>query len=262
MGPARKHELDKRLADYSATLRSSRLEETRKRRSGNWQVYAAVTGSALAMATNASAGTISIINSSLTGNVTAGPLPNISNLNHTSPSFSEHKSQSIQLTNGKGSTIGVGFNIGVGQRSVDSGKRASAVLLGGSQVGFLHSSKYAFFVKDLASATKTNHTGVFQKGTNFVATQGDFSFAGVDPVITYGWPKSATGFAAFSFTYGGKPDYGWVQLRYTVGTNGLIDEIEAEGSSASREPSTFALALLAAGAAGVAALRRRRKAAA
>ena len=75
MGPARKHELDKRLADYSATLRSSRLEETRKRRSGNWQVYAAVTGSALAMATNASAGTISIINSSLTGNVTAGRSP-------------------------------------------------------------------------------------------------------------------------------------------------------------------------------------------
>jgi hypothetical protein len=43
MGPARKHELDKRLADYSATLRSSRLEETRKQRSGNWQIYAAVT---------------------------------------------------------------------------------------------------------------------------------------------------------------------------------------------------------------------------
>ena len=261
MGLARKHELDKRLADYCATLRSSRLEETRKRRSGNWQVYAAVTGSALAMATSASAGTISIINSSLTGNVTAGPLPNISNLNHTSPSFSEHKSQSIQLTNGKGGTIGVGFNIGVGQRSVDSGKRASAVLLGGSQVGFLHSSKYAFFVKDLASATKTNHTGVFQKGTNFVATQGDFSFAGVDPISTRGWSKNATGFAGFSFTYKGNTDYGWVQLRYTLGSNGLINEIEAEGS-ASPEPSTFALALLAAGAAGVAALRRRRKAAA
>jgi hypothetical protein len=263
MGPARKHELDKRLADYSATLRSSRLEETRKRRSGNWQVYAAVTGSALAMATNASAGTISIINSSLTGNVTAGPLPNVSNL--TRPPFTEYQSQSIQLTNGKGSTIHVGFGIGVGQGAVDGGQRASAVLLGGSQVGFLHNSTGAgaFFVKDLASATKTsNHTGVFKRGTNFLATQLNFSFAGVDPVITYGWPKSATGFAAFSFTYGGKPDYGWVQLRYTVGTNGLIDEIEAEGSSASREPSTFALALLAAGAAGVAALRRRRKAAA
>jgi len=260
MGPARKHELDKRLADYCATLRSSRLEETRKRRSGNWQVYAAVTGSALAMATNASAGTISIINSSLTGNVTAGPLPNVSNL--TRPPFTEYQSRSIQLTNGKGSTIHVGFGIGVGQGAVDGGQRASAVLLGGSQVGFLHSSKYAFFVKDLASATKTsNHTGVFKRGTNFLATQLNFSFAGVDPVITYGWPKSATGFAAFSFTYGGKPDYGWVQLRYTLGSNGLINEIEAEGS-ASPEPSTFALALLAAGAAGVAALRRRRKAAA
>jgi len=258
MGPARKHELDKRLADYSATLRSSRLEETRKRRSGNWQVYAAVTGSALAMATSASAGTISIINSSLTGNVTAGPLPNVSNL--TRPPFTEYQSRSIQLTNGKGSTIHVGFGIGVGQGAVDGGRRASAVLLGGSQVGFLHST--AYFVKDLASATKaSNHTGVFRRGTNFVATQADFSLAGVDPIYTSGWLKNATGFAGFSFTYKGQTDYGWVQLRYTVGTNGLINEIEAEGS-ASPEPSTFALALLAAGAAGVAALRRRRKAAA
>jgi len=260
MGPARKHELDKRLADYCATLRSSRLEETRKRRSGNWQVYAAVTGSALAMATSASAGTISIISSSLNGNVVAGPLPNVSNL--TSPPYFERTSQPIQLTNGKGSTIGVGFKIGVRQGSVDSGKRASAVLLGGSQVGFLHNSTGAFFVKDLASATKTsNHTGVFRRGTNYVATQLDFSFRGADPISTSGWPKNAAGFAGFSFSYKGQKDYGWVQLRYTVGTNGLIDEIEAEGS-ASPEPSTFALALLAAGAAGVAALRRRRKAAA
>ena len=47
-----------RLDAYSATLRSSRVDETRRGRSTNWQIYAAVTGSALAMATNASAGLI------------------------------------------------------------------------------------------------------------------------------------------------------------------------------------------------------------
>ena len=49
MGAARKFDLDHRLEGYFATLRSL------KHSAGNWQMYAAVTGSAMAMATNASA---------------------------------------------------------------------------------------------------------------------------------------------------------------------------------------------------------------
>src|SRR5580698_4188465 len=54
MGSPRKFDLDRRLEAYFVTLRSSPL----KQRVGNWQIYAAVTGSAMAMVTNASASII------------------------------------------------------------------------------------------------------------------------------------------------------------------------------------------------------------
>jgi hypothetical protein len=65
-----------------------------------------------------------------------------------------------------------------------------------------------------------------------------------------------------------------VRLSYTLGTNDLANSITATdwaydptgapvtaGESGTPEPSTTALAILAAGAAGVVALRRRRQAA-
>jgi uncharacterized protein (TIGR03437 family) len=58
MGDARKSDLDRRLDAYFATLRSSSLRDILKRGAGNWQIYAAVTGSAMAMVTGASAALI------------------------------------------------------------------------------------------------------------------------------------------------------------------------------------------------------------
>jgi len=52
-------ELERRLKAYFATLRSLELKETLKRSLANWPVYAAVSGSAMAMATGASASIIS-----------------------------------------------------------------------------------------------------------------------------------------------------------------------------------------------------------
>ena len=54
MGKARKVDLDSRLEAHFATLRSSSLREALKRSVGNWQIYAAVSGSAMAMVTGAS----------------------------------------------------------------------------------------------------------------------------------------------------------------------------------------------------------------
>lgn len=54
----RKLDLDHRLDAYFATLSSSSLRQALKRSVGNWQLYAAVSGSALAMATSASASII------------------------------------------------------------------------------------------------------------------------------------------------------------------------------------------------------------
>jgi hypothetical protein len=69
-GTARKSDLDHRLDTYFATLRSSSLRETLKRSVANWRIYAAVSGSAIAMATGAPA---SIIGSGIR-NITPDPI--------------------------------------------------------------------------------------------------------------------------------------------------------------------------------------------
>src|SRR5579862_4068337 len=58
MGVSRKLDLDRRLEAYFATLRSASLRNALKRSVGNWQIYAAVGSSAMAMATGASAAII------------------------------------------------------------------------------------------------------------------------------------------------------------------------------------------------------------
>src|SRR5208283_2444947 len=58
MSAARKVDLDHRLEAYFATIRSSSLREALERSAENWQIYAAVTGAAMAMVTSASAAII------------------------------------------------------------------------------------------------------------------------------------------------------------------------------------------------------------
>lgn len=112
-------------------------------------------------------------------------------------------------------------------------------------------------------------TGAFKTNNPSLATQ--------RPPNNSGWAPGATGFAGFSFTTSAshKTDYGWVRLEFTDGVNGAADYVEAldwayntdgapvaAGEMGTPEPSTSALGILAAGAAGVCALRRRRKASA
>ena len=58
MGTSRKSTLDRRLDAYFASLRSSPLKDALKRSAANWQIYAAMTSSAIAMATSSSAANI------------------------------------------------------------------------------------------------------------------------------------------------------------------------------------------------------------
>lgn len=74
MRPAQKRDLDRRLEAYFATLRTSSLKEALKRSAGNWQLYAAVTGSAMAMVTSASASIISNSVRDITGEPVASVL--------------------------------------------------------------------------------------------------------------------------------------------------------------------------------------------
>ena len=127
----------------------------------------------------------------------------------------------------------------------------------------------AGFVQKLASNAAVSSLGAFKRSTQLaIAHQPGGG----------GWSAGQTGFAGFRFTTSGmshQTDYGWVRLDYTEGTNGLANSITAvdwaydtsgapitAGDVGAPEPSTTALAILAAGAAGVAALRRRRNASA
>src|SRR6516225_307144 len=58
MRSSRKLDLDRRLETYLAAIRAMPLKQALKRRIDNWQIYAAVSSSAVAMMTGASAAMI------------------------------------------------------------------------------------------------------------------------------------------------------------------------------------------------------------
>src|ERR1700721_1626779 len=70
--PRRVHR-DDRLEAYLASLHTSSWKEVLKRSAAHWQLYAAVTGSALAMATN-----VPVSEAGGLRHIKAGPIPNVS----------------------------------------------------------------------------------------------------------------------------------------------------------------------------------------
>ena len=88
------------------------------------------------------------------------------------------------------------------------------------------------------------------------------------------FPFSSPGFAGIAVKNGGQTYYGWLRLEVFAGSGGYLDGLEVidyaynnvagqsitagEGASSTPEPGTAALSVLAAGALGIAALRRRR----
>jgi hypothetical protein len=256
--------LENRLSTHFATMRSSSLAAL-KSSAGNWQIYAAVTGSALAMATNASAGIIY----SGPETIKTRTIPNVA----ASTGGFTFASKTI------GIEAGVDFRIKASQISTHGTKTGRASLIGGGLVGFMHTGG-------------KNSVKMLASGAEISGGAGDFEFAAgpsyshvgfehhprSGPNFTSGWPKSDIGFAGFVFlTSPGHYDFGWIELEYLEGSNGLADEIEVLGVAydntnspikagagavpGTPEPTTGALALLAVGAAGIEALRRRRKAA-
>ena len=251
-----------RLNSYFANVKATNLADALKRSAANWQVYAAVTGSAIAMATNASAGVIKYINGP---NVTASLGHNLTS-NQTS----------FRANTNVGVAQNRTFSVGVQQRTQatslphgTSHNRGIAFISAGVAFDFLTSNGS---IKKLASGAGISAGAAvggvhFQSGLVDLATQPGFS----------PWPAGQLGFAGFRFSTSAsnQTDYGWIRLEYTVGSNGLANSITATdwaydttgapitaGDVGAPEPSTTALAILAAGAAGVAALRRRRNASA
>jgi hypothetical protein len=267
----RQPELDNRLRAYAATIRLSPSRDLLRRSAEKWPVYAAVTGAALAMSSGASA---SIIYSGVINNTAAASAP--------SSGQSRYAEASVQLKNGTGGLLSRSFFLVNARRQFLNSRAGLAAIFGGS-VRFLANS---FSLKQLSSgavisAGAANSCGctAFIPGTHGVAERGIYTSGGQTYPIHYGWSRTKA-FAGFSFnpsSTGGKTDYGWVRLQFVVGQDGALDSITAidwayqddgsailagdTGVSGAPEPSTAALTFLALGAAGVEALRRRRRAA-
>ena len=275
MVPKRHIELDSRLRAHFATLRSWSVAGTVQRRCGSWQLYATVTGSALAMASSASAGSIVFTN----GPVTVGPIANVAVTNVSQSSGQKTAVQKFILKTAHGANAGASFSFGVHQRIVDSNLNGSA-FLGGSGVGgagFLFTAVHDKVAKLSSNVKISAHSPVFSP----IFEGGKAPVATTTQGLQSGWQPGKYGFAGFEIQTSifHHTDYGWIQLMFNEGSNGLANGItvkdwaydssgnailtDATGqSSGTPEPSTLAMALLAAGAAGVLALRRRRHSAA
>lgn len=251
-------ELDSRLNGYFATLRASSFGDVLRRSVDNWQIYAAVTGSAVAMATNASA---SVIYSGVLNQKAA-----VKSIQPGSLVTVQSMTTKIDLKNGAGAPINVDFKAFAQQGQAGLPLEFGAVGLRGSQVDFLLESG---FVKRLSSGAKISG------GTPATTTQ-RVAFRSIHSGRrqSFGWSRTE-GFAGFSFEVNGQKDFGWVRLQFTVGSNTLINSLtvidwgyQNNGSVITAgqgipitapEPPTADLAFLALGAAGVTALRRRRR---
>jgi MYXO-CTERM domain-containing protein len=241
-----------RLARYFANL------SARKRSVADWRIYAAVTGSAMAMATNASAGVIYFNQA-----VTVGPVANAARDSIL------RQSQSIALKSAMGGNIGATFKVGLFQDFSSSGNQSGKAFMThvSPNIAVLITSASLKLKQFAFGANISTAPGQWKSGARFAGQASSHTGSG--------WTPNATGLAGFRFsTTNHALDYGWVRLSYTLGTNGITNSVKATdwayestgtpitagetASSTTPEPSTTALAVLAAGAAGVAALRRRR----
>ena len=252
--------LQARLNDYSAVARISTAVKNLHRRMGNWPIYAAATGSALAMATGASANNIQTFTYD-TSNNSVTPLGS-------------------SVASSKQAFFGVG--------------NAHVVIRANSGLSVTANSALSPFA--VLSVSGINPMGIFQANgnhqnlRNFAAGDKISSGAGSTALggrivnaffsgsATGDFHAGVTGYAGLAIkTQGGQDfNYGWLKLVFTA-VDGLphtltalsygieltphmaINAGQISDDAATPEPGTMALALLAAGAAGVMALRRRRQ---
>jgi len=267
MGNKRK-ELNARLGDYAASARLATAATTLRGRLRNWPVYAAVAGSALAMTTSASAGIISGTYSFTGCTPPSGCLAPIVSAPGNGQSNSSHKiigftsapanlkSEFLHL---KAASFGAGNNLSVGLSILGTGGKGIGIFASGYSAKLFHSGSKISAV--------SNGTGAKIVRKFFASTGGHLG------EFVPGQP----GFAGLALnTVHGAVDYGWLELQFNNNGQTLLPEtlealafgietnpgtpiLAGQTVEPTPEPGTMGLALLAAGAAGVVALRRRRR---
>jgi hypothetical protein len=257
--------LDARLSDYTLGLRASTTPGKSHGRAGNWPIYAAAASSALAMATNASASIIYF-----------GQGDNYHNTHTANLPVPQILASKYLASNGGNPFAGV---LPLEQGGPQIGLFASASASFG-EVGLRSggTGKLHIFV----SAQNGSFAKKFGSGTLIGPAQSSAFRAAVE-IARFGstggqlgnFSAGKTGFAGLAVTDGSHnvTEYGWIRLEVSNGQNGFPDELQlidwafdtsgapiaaGEEATATPEPGTMALGLLASGALGVAALRRRR----
>jgi hypothetical protein len=258
MSPTTRAPLDTKLDAYSDTVESVANSEGWRGRLGRWPVYAAATGSALAMATSADA---SIIHG-------------FANVSVSVPRGNPISTSDHQFFN----IAGLGsLSIGI-QYKHQPGVLYGTAYLTGSAFGqsvFITSGPQSL-LRRVPPNAPIYPGSLF----NFVNSRGNLQMNRVLPIANVGgnFPSGVTGTAAFILdpsSASGGPYFGWIHLKWTSsladgfpdtlyaydwGVNNVAwGPINAGELAAVPEPGTFGLALLASGAAGILAWRKRAK---
>jgi hypothetical protein len=254
---AKRAALDARLSGYSAGAKMAAAARRLRSRTGNWPVYAAAAGSALAMTTSASA---SIISGVYTG---TGP----------------HGGVSVRPQAG-GATSIKGLLFSPGEINI---KAVSGTTYGPfAQLSVQGIDPLRIFQGDSNSQYAKN----FGFGANISSAAGIMAASGPRIVKAFfsgsdfgEFVSGQPGYLGFAVDLGsGNFNYGWLKLEFVkdpqtqmpqilealgFGIETTPNQAIAAGATAPPvpEPGTMALAILAAGAAGVTALRRRKLAA-
>lgn len=246
-------QLDQRLSEYTAVTGIPAARKTAYRRTGNWPIYAAATGSALAMATGASASIITsgIVSGDYPAGVSVNPLGPKTHIGLI-PGLSV-KLHALSSSTGAGPVV---------QLQVEANANIMFSKFSDAARNFGFGSPIAPGALPTFGVGRTEIVQAFFTGQPF----GNFT-------------AGKQGFIGLSFPDGhGNTDYGWMLLEFNdvagkpfslealafgIDTNpgqtpGTLAAGQINGGFIP-EPGTLSLALLAAGAAGVMALRRRRK---
>jgi len=244
-----------RLEDYSASARAGATKSTLRQRLGNWPVYAAATGSAMAMAANASAAGIiysGVLNKNLASSVAArGSRASSEQLGIAPKLYFDL----LHNPTARYASIGAGFN-----GSQTSGAKELDV----SNRGVLKDLPPGAIISAGAAGFFGSHETVKHKSVN-----------GTGMVVVDGnWAAGVPGFEGFRFATGlGQFDYGWAELQIGLDGSGYPDSVtllgmayDSSGASIAAgelpaqtpEPGAAGLMLLALGAAGVTLLRKRK----
>jgi LPXTG-motif cell wall-anchored protein len=239
-------------------------------RLNTWGIYAAATGATLAMASNADADTII----SGAANVMASVIPNAASAFSAKPFQIGGHSGQIEIGELRVSSF---FSISGGLKELGANGLHFATRGSGTLVNFnpgqLILPPAVYFAS--RGFARNIVSGASGGGNSICCSSGGSIGSSGGPNGVFGsFATGRTGFAGFVLTNGAsEPRFGWLRIKVSDPTSvGYMTEIQAldwayndtpfapiaAGETGTPEPATAALALLAAGTAGLLAWRRRR----